>query len=96
MASVGVGDVDVTEVHDCFTIAEIMASICSDCGAFSFPPRADCSECMSESFAFQEVSRRGTIYTHSTVAAAPTGFTTWPRTPWRWSISRRGGGSSAG
>jgi len=29
---------------------------------------------MSGSFAFHEVSGRGTIYTHSTVAAAPTGF----------------------
>ena len=52
----------------------LMGSVCSDCGAFSFPPRADCPDCLSESFAFKEVSGRGTIYTYSTVAAAPTGF----------------------
>ena len=51
-----------------------MASVCSDCGGFSFPPRADCPECLSGSFEFKEVSGRGTVYTHSTVAAAPTGF----------------------
>jgi uncharacterized OB-fold protein len=52
----------------------LMASTCADCGAHSFPPRADCPECMSGSFSFQEVSGRGTVYTHSTVVAAPTGF----------------------
>jgi len=48
----------------------LMGSVCSKCGGFSFPPRADCSECMNGSFEFREVSG----YTHSTVAAAPTGF----------------------
>ena len=52
----------------------LMASVCADCGALSFPPRADCAECMSGSFEFKEISGRGTVYTHSTVAAAPTGF----------------------
>jgi uncharacterized OB-fold protein len=52
----------------------LMGSVCSECGAFSFPPRADCPECMNGDFEFKEVSGRGTIYTHSTVAAAPTGF----------------------
>ena len=52
----------------------LMASGCPGRGAFSFPPRAHCLGCMSGSFAFQEVSGRGTIYTHSTVASAPTGF----------------------
>jgi uncharacterized OB-fold protein len=31
----------------------LMASVCSDCGAFSFPPRADCTECMTGSFVFK-------------------------------------------
>ena len=42
--------------------------------AFSFPPRADCPECLSGSFVYREVSGRGSVYTYSTVAAAPTGF----------------------
>ena len=52
----------------------LMASVCSDCETQSFPPRADCPECLSGSFEFKEISGRGTVYTHSTVAAAPTGF----------------------
>jgi uncharacterized OB-fold protein len=49
-------------------------SICSECGAFSFPTRADCPECLSGSFKFKEITGGGTVYTHSTVAPAPTGF----------------------
>ena len=39
----------------------LMGSVCSECGAFSFPPRADCAECLSGSFEFKEVSGRGTV-----------------------------------
>jgi uncharacterized OB-fold protein len=52
----------------------LMGSVCSDCGFASFPPRADCPDCLSGEFAFSERSGRGTIYTYSTIAAAPTGF----------------------
>ena len=51
-----------------------MASVCSDCETLSFPPRADCPECLSGSFEFKEISGRGSVYTYSKVAAAPTGF----------------------
>ena len=52
----------------------LMASVCSACGAFNFPPRADCAECLGDGFEFREISGRGTICTYSTIAAAPTGF----------------------
>jgi uncharacterized protein len=52
----------------------LVGSVCLDCGAFSFPPRADCSECLGDRFSYREISGRGTVHTHSTVAAAPTGF----------------------
>jgi uncharacterized OB-fold protein len=52
----------------------LMGSVCRDCGYSSFPPRADCPECLSGDFEFSERSGRGTIYTHSTIEAAPTGF----------------------
>jgi uncharacterized OB-fold protein len=52
----------------------LMGSLCSSCGHTSFPPRADCPECLSGDFAFSEVSGRGTVYTYSVIAAAPTGF----------------------
>ena len=52
----------------------MMGSVCSGCGRFSFPPRADCPDCLSGSFSYREISGRGTVQTFSTIAAAPTGF----------------------
>jgi uncharacterized OB-fold protein len=52
----------------------LMGSVCCDCGFSSFPPRADCPECLGGSFEFSERSGRGSVHTYSTIAAAPTGF----------------------
>ncbi|MBI4699989.1 MAG: Zn-ribbon domain-containing OB-fold protein [Deltaproteobacteria bacterium] len=52
----------------------LMGSACKRCGYATFPPRADCPECMSGDFEFREYSGKGTIFTYSTIAAAPTGF----------------------
>jgi len=52
----------------------LMGTVCKGCGATAFPPRADCAECLSGDFEYSERSGKGTIYTHSTIAAAPTGF----------------------
>jgi uncharacterized OB-fold protein len=52
----------------------LMGSVCRGCGFTSFPPRADCPECLSDDFGYQEISGRGTIYTFSRIEAAPTGF----------------------
>jgi uncharacterized OB-fold protein len=52
----------------------LMGSVCEECGFATFPPRADCPRCLSGKFAFSEISGRGSVYTYSTIAAAPTGF----------------------
>ena len=52
----------------------IMGSVCRSCGHRSFPPRADCPECLAGEFDFREWSGKGTLHTYSVVAAAPTGF----------------------
>jgi len=52
----------------------LMGSVCEDCGFATFPPRADCPECLSGRFAFRESSGHGSVYTYSTITAAPTGF----------------------
>jgi uncharacterized OB-fold protein len=52
----------------------LMASRCKKCGAVSFPPRADCGECMSGDFEFFEISGKGTLHTFTKIVAAPTGF----------------------
>ncbi len=52
----------------------IMGSLCNQCGCKTFPPRADCSECMSPDFSFEEFSGKGVVYTYTKTSAAPTGF----------------------
>lgn len=52
----------------------IMGSVCNACGYKTFPPRADCPECMSGDFSFRECSGKGKIYTFTRTEAAPTGF----------------------
>lgn len=52
----------------------LMGSRCSRCGATSFPPRADCEECLSGDFDFFEVSGRAKLHTFTKIVAAPTGF----------------------
>ena len=52
----------------------LMGSRCRHCGAVTFPPRADCSVCMSGDFEFVELSGKGTLQTWTRIVAAPTGF----------------------
>lgn len=52
----------------------IMGSTCKGCGYSTFPPRADCPQCLSGEFTFRELSGRGTLHTHTRIEAAPTGF----------------------
>ena len=52
----------------------IMASRCTACGAQTFPPRADCEQCMGSAVTFVELSGRGPLVTYTRIAAAPSGF----------------------
>lgn len=52
----------------------LMGSRCTACGYTTFPPRADCPECMSDDFSFHEYSGRGRLYSHTRIDAAPAGF----------------------
>jgi uncharacterized OB-fold protein len=51
-----------------------MGSRCKECGTTSFPPRADCEECLSPDFEFVEVTGKATLNTYTKIVAAPTGF----------------------
>jgi uncharacterized OB-fold protein len=53
---------------------QLMGSRCKKCGATSFPPRADCGECMSGEFEYFELSGKGRLHTFTKIVAAPTGF----------------------
>jgi len=69
--------VPYTKVHE-FAVwlkeGRLMGSVCKGCGLTSFPPRADCPECLSGEFSYKEWSGRGRLYSFSTITAAPTGF----------------------
>jgi len=52
----------------------LMGTRCRDCGATSFPPRADCGSCMSGEFELVEMSGKGSLLTFTKIVAAPTGF----------------------
>ena len=52
----------------------LTGSRCTACGYRSFPPRADCPECLSGDFEFVLWAGEGTVLTYSEIAAAPSGF----------------------
>ena len=52
----------------------LMGTRCKKCSSTSFPPRADCEECMSGEFEFIEMSGKATLHTFTEIVAAPTGF----------------------
>ncbi len=52
----------------------LMGSKCKNCGTASFPPRADCENCMSGDFEFVEMSGKAILTTFTKIVSAPTGF----------------------
>jgi uncharacterized OB-fold protein len=64
----------VTEFADHLKDGYLMGSKCKQCGFATYPPRANCPECMSDEFGYQEWSGKGKIITFTRIAAAPTGF----------------------
>ena len=64
----------VTEFANHLKDGHLMGSRCKSCGATSFPPRADCENCMSGDYEFFEISGKATLHTYTKIVAAPTGF----------------------
>ncbi len=52
----------------------LMGSVCKKCGYESFPPRADCPQCLSGDFEYKEFSGKARLVTYTKIHAAPTGF----------------------
>ena len=52
----------------------LMGSKCKACGHVTFPPRADCNECLSGDFELTQYSGKGTLHTHTIITAPPSGF----------------------
>lgn len=64
----------VNDFADFLKDGYLMGSRCKKCGYESFPPRADCSQCLSGDFEFIEFSGQATLLTFTKIHAAPTGF----------------------
>jgi uncharacterized OB-fold protein len=53
---------------------KLMGTKCKKCGEVYFPPRADCTKCMSNDMEWRNHSGKGKLVTFTTIHAAPTGF----------------------
>jgi uncharacterized OB-fold protein len=53
---------------------EIRGTACKECGAKFFPPRSDCSKCLSDDMEWFTVSGEGTLVTFTKAMFAPAGF----------------------
>ena len=49
---------------------------CKTCGKLYVPPRAYCTECLTDEVEWEELSGRGKVLSYSVVHIGPTGFTT--------------------
>lgn len=53
---------------------EIRGTVCTQCGAKFFPPRSDCSACLSDEMDWFAVSGAGTLVSFTKAMFAPAGF----------------------
>ncbi|MEW6531549.1 MAG: Zn-ribbon domain-containing OB-fold protein [Thermodesulfobacteriota bacterium] len=53
---------------------ELRGTVCTQCGAKFFPPRADCSACLSDQMEWFPITGEGTLISHTKATFAPAGF----------------------
>ncbi len=59
---------------DLLAEGKIEGTVCNECGAKFFPPRADCARCFSKKMDWFEMPRKGKLETFTTAYYAPFGF----------------------
>ena len=64
----------VDEFVDLLDEGKVAGTKCKNCGKKYFPPRADCSNCLSSDMEWFEISGPGKLISFSTLMYAPTGF----------------------
>ena len=69
---------------------KIEGTICKDCSAKFFPPRADCAKCFSKNMDWFEMPKKGKLETFTTAYYAPFGFEADP--PYTMGVVDFGGG----
>jgi uncharacterized OB-fold protein len=63
---------------DLLAEGKIEGTVCKKCGTKFFPPRADCSTCLSKEMDWFAMPPKGTLETFTTALYAPFGFETDP------------------
>ncbi len=53
---------------------ELRGTVCKECGARFFPPRADCSKCLGDEMDWFLVDGEGTLLSYTKATFAPAGF----------------------
>jgi uncharacterized protein len=53
---------------------ELRATVCQECGAKFFPPRADCDKCLSDRMDWFLISGEGKLVSYTKATFAPAGF----------------------
>ncbi len=64
----------VDKFVDLLDEGKVAGTKCKSCGEKYFPPRADCSNCLSSDMEWFEISGLGKLISFSTLIYAPTGF----------------------
>jgi uncharacterized OB-fold protein len=64
----------VDKFVDLLDEGKVAGTKCKGCGMTYFPPRADCSNCLSSDMDWFEISGPGKLISFSTLIYAPTGF----------------------
>jgi uncharacterized OB-fold protein len=59
---------------DLLAEGKVEGTVCKDCGAKFFPPRADCANCFSRNMGWFEMPPKGKLETFTTAYYAPFGF----------------------
>jgi uncharacterized protein len=59
---------------DLLAEGKIEGTVCKECGAKFFPPRADCAKCFSKNMDWFELPKKGKLETFTTAYYAPFGF----------------------
>ena len=64
----------VNDFIDHLEQGKVMYTCCKACGAHYFPPRADCSQCLTSEMEWRQVKGKGKLVSYSLLKYAPAGF----------------------
>ena len=70
-------DIPISRTHefwDALKEGRFITTKCSNCGRVTFPPQADCPECMSSEFTWVDLGRDATLVTFTYVQITPASF----------------------